>query len=305
MSWQARLLNIWLRATEKPFLTRAKTARALRVSFDLKARLFFHAPFGTRKKTQTLADRPALFVTPRGVTPRRVILHFHGGAHVFGSPQAYSAMLANLARRAEAVAILPQYPLAPEHSFPQAPDHCLATYRAVLAMGYDPADVIIGGDSAGGNLALSVLVALLRTGEPLPAGLYGLSPLTDMTFSGRSVVDNADAEVVLPITRISEAAAGYLDGHPGQDPLASPLFADFSGACPVWLTAGDTEILLDDTVRLDRRLRDQGVRTETKIERDLPHVWPLFHNILPEARVTLDALAAWCRAQTGAKAATR
>ena len=129
MSWQASLLNRWLRWTEKPFLTKAQSVTVLRRSFEIKARLFFHGPLGLRRRWRDLAGAPALCITPRRAGP--TLLFFHGGAHVFGSPRTQSAMLAALAKRADATAVLPQYPLAPEHPFPAALDHCVATYRGL------------------------------------------------------------------------------------------------------------------------------------------------------------------------------
>jgi acetyl esterase/lipase len=155
--------------------------------------------------------------------------------------------------------------------------------------------VILGGDSAGGGLALALLGEVLRQGLPVPRGCFALSPLTDLTFSGQSLRSNAASDVMLPAGRAAEMAQIYLQGATADDPRASPLFADFTGAPPVWLCAGDTEILLDDTRRMAARLRAQGATVTEIIEHDLPHVWPYFHTLLPEARETLHALAAWIR----------
>ncbi|MEO0766358.1 MAG: alpha/beta hydrolase [Pseudomonadota bacterium] len=305
MSLRARILNPYLRLTEKPFLARASNPVALRRSLEIKSRIFFHGPLGTRRAWHDLAGAPALHITPREMNGGRTLFYIHGGAHVFGSPSTHAAMLAHLAKRTGARAVLPRYPLAPEHPFPAAPDHCLAAYRALLASGVDPAGLIVGGDSAGGNLAFSLLADLCAQGDPLPAGVFALSPLLDLSFSGDSIQTNVARDVVLPSTRLNEAAQAYLNGHVAVDPRASPLFADFTGAPPVWVTVGDTEILLDDSVRLADRLQSQGVTVELKVARDLPHVWPLFHSLIPEAHETLDQLAAWIAAQTGASAPTR
>lgn len=305
MSLLRPVLNQYLRLTEKTFLTRAKDATALRRNLELKARLLFHAPLGTRMAWGTLADGPCLTVMPPRVSGVRKILYFHGGAHVFGSPRTHSAMCAALARRVGASATLVQYPLAPEHSFPVAIDYCVAATRAFLAQADDPTQVILGGDSAGGNLVFAVLADLLRAGDPLPGAVFAFSPLMDLTFSGESFATQEAADVVLPAARLRETARGYLDGHPADDPRASPLFADYHGAPPVWITAGDTEVLRDDSRRIAARLDAQDVDVTYVEEHDLPHVWPLFHNTLPEARHTLDALADWIKAQTGARAATR
>ena len=120
-----------------------------------------------------------------------------------------------------------------------------------------------------------------------------------MTYSGASFQTNAAADVILPAERAAEMAQMYLDGHDAMDPLVSPLFADFAGAPPVWLTVGDTEILLDDTRRLYANMKKQGVDVQMHIEHDLPHVWPIFHHLLPEGRATLDGLAGWINRRAG------
>ncbi|MEO9574827.1 MAG: alpha/beta hydrolase [Lentilitoribacter sp.] len=305
MSLRSRILNPYLRLTEKPFLTRASNPAALRRILEIKSRLFFHSPLGVNRAWHDLAGAPALHITPRETNFGRTLFYIHGGAHVFGSPSTHAAMLSSLAKRVGARAVLPRYPLAPEQPFPAAPDHCLAAYRALLATGVNPAELIVGGDSAGGNLAFALLADLCAGGDPLPAGVFALSPLLDLSSSGDSIRANAARDVILPTSRLKKAAQNYLNGHAAEDPRASPLFADFTGAPPVWLTVGDTEILLDDSVRLAERLKAQRVKVDLTVEQDLPHVWPIFHNLIPEANATLDQLAAWITTQTETSAPTR
>ncbi|KIC50075.1 alpha/beta hydrolase fold domain-containing protein [Tateyamaria sp. ANG-S1] len=302
MSLLRPLLNQYLRLTEKPHLRNAAGPDALRRSFEAKARLFFHAPWSMQLAWDRIAGADVLRAGPRRGQADVTILYFHGGGYVFGSPRTHGAMAAALAHRAGAQAILPRYPLAPEHPFPAALDHAYEVYLACRAAG---GPLVIGGDSAGGGLVLALLGRLLVEGAPLPEAVFAFSPLTDLTFSGDSFRDNAGADVALPAERAGEMAEMYLAGADPTDPLVSPLFADFTGAPPVWITAGDTEILCDDSRGIVQRMRGRGVDVTYVEEHDLPHVWPIFHNTLPEARATLNALAAWIRAQTGARAPTR
>lgn len=283
-------LNAWLRLTEKPRLARETDVLALRHGFESRARLFLHAPLSARFREDTLGDLSCLWIDePR---PGPLILYLHGGAFVMGSPRTHRAMMAWLAREAACPVCLPRYRLAPEAAFPAAPQDALSAYRTVAGC---PGGVVLGGDSAGGGLALVLLAQILDQGLPKPLGLFAFSPLTDLTFSGGSVARNAHADAMLPASRARETAEIYLQGADPTDPRASPLFADFTGAPPVWLTAGDTEILLDDTRRMADTLRHQGADVTERIAHDLPHVWPMFHNILPEARATLRHLARWIR----------
>jgi monoterpene epsilon-lactone hydrolase len=293
MSVVRPVLNAWLRWTEKPYLARLEEPAEIREAFERKAKVYFHAPFGTTWRDLTIGGRPGLEIMPGADGP--TVLYFHGGGYVFGSPATHAAMLAWLCRETGGRAILPDYRKAPEHRFPAAVEDAQAAWLDLLAAGEDPGRIVIGGDSAGGGLALALLGLLLAKRHPLPAGVFAFSPLTDLTYSGESVARNADAEVLLPAARTHELAEMYLGDADPRDPKASPLFATFEGAPPVFLAVGDTEILLDDSIRLADRLQDQGVEVTMEKARDLPHVWPIFHNTLPEARATLRRVAAWIK----------
>ncbi|MEP5732112.1 MAG: alpha/beta hydrolase [Sulfitobacter sp.] len=297
MSLRARLLNIWLRRVEKPAMARLATPRALRRRFQRNARLMFHAPVGTQQQWQILENGArqvkALDVVPRQVSSPMTLLYIHGGGFVFGSPRAYSALAGTLAKALGARVVLPKYRLAPENKFPSAFDDVRCAWDGLCASGISPDKIVIGGDSAGGALALSLLADLVKQGAALPAGVFCFSPLTDMSFSGDSFSENANREAVLPAQRASEMAQMYLDGHASDDPRVSPLRGAYGGAPPVWISVGDTEILRDDARRMVVRLQADGVDVVLQEEQDLPHVWPLFHNMLPESRDTLHAVSAW------------
>ncbi|WP_412506359.1 alpha/beta hydrolase [Roseovarius sp. SYSU LYC5161] len=287
MSLRARMLNTWLRRFERPMLARmpAQPASKMRARFETQARMFFAPPRGTRVMLTTVAGLPALDIGPEGAPP---ILYLHGGAYVFGSPRTHAGLLGRLVARCDARAVLPDYPLAPEHPFPAAPEAVLAAYRDLAAQG----PVILSGDSAGGGLALALLALICREGLPQPLMTFALSPWTDLTLSGDSMTANADTDVLLPPRRIAEARDIYLNGADPTDPRASPLFADFKGATPVHIWAGETEILRDDARRMAERLRGQGVAVTLTREQDLPHVWPIFPAWqLPESATTLDQVA--------------
>ena len=222
-----------------------------------------------------------------------VIFYIHGGGFVFGSPDTHGAMLGALAQRLGAVAVLPYYRLAPEAPFPAAIEDVATAYQALLDSGVSAQNIIVGGDSAGGALAFNLLSRLCAGSGPLPRALFAFSPLTDFLHEGASFRENAAREAVLPAAQAGLMAEMYLAGADPRDPDISPLLASYPKAPPVWITVGSTEILRDDARRMAAHLRDQGVSASLEEEHDLPHVWPIFHNTLPEARVTLDALARW------------
>ncbi|MCC5971838.1 MAG: alpha/beta hydrolase fold domain-containing protein [Pararhodobacter sp.] len=292
MSLRARILRHVLRALARPQIARTATPQDARPRFLRAARLMFRPP---PLSLILPASGPVagLWVQnqPRG---DGVILYLHGGAYVMGAPETHAAMLARLACLSGFPAFLPRYHLAPEHPFPAAFDDALAAWSRLLALGYAPGQIVLGGDSAGGGLALALLGHLCRIGQA-PAGAFAFSPWTDLTFTGDSLRENAARDPLLPAERVAEVRAMILGDPPATapaDPRLSPLFADFPGAPPVQIHVAETEILRDDSLRLQGPLPHADIR----MAGDLPHVWPIFHNILPEARSTLAATADFIRA---------
>ena len=290
MSLRLSALIFWLRQVERPAIVSITDPDKARNRMERQARWFARLPRGTSSTWSGLGGVPALRIAPPD--PRRpgTILFFHGGAYVFGSPRTHAAMLARIAARTGLTAVLPGYRLAPEHPFPAAVDDALTAYRALLETTADP--VVLGGDSAGGGLVLALLARIVALGLPKPALTLALSPWTDLTLSGASLTTNARPESFLPAERLPELRDIYLCGADPADPAASPLLADFTGATPVAIWVGSTEILRDDSRRMVARLQAQGVQaTLTEAPRH-PHVWPMFAPFLPEANATLDDIAA-------------
>lgn len=299
MSIRKHLVNLWLRTVERRRFQNAKTPQRFREMLAFQAKWFFYGPKGTKITKGTLGTIPTLNVTAGEYDPLRVILYFHGGGFVFGSPETHGAMVAQLSARLKARAILPRYRLAPEAVFPAAVDDAMTAWKALIETGIDPQNIVLGGDSAGGALAFGLIAQLSAKGAAMPGAVFGFSPLADLTYSGGSITTNAKREALLPAHRTDELAEMFLAGQPANDPRCSPLFGTFENAPPAWITVGDTEILLDDARRLVEKMRGFGGDVTYVECQDLPHVWPIMHNILPEARETLDDLAAWIRRQQG------
>jgi epsilon-lactone hydrolase len=288
MSLHARILRAILRLTVRPALARARDPARERARFDrLAARLC--PPPRDVGASETSLGRPALRLDPPHAD-EGVLLYFHGGAYLTGSPRTHAGLVGALARRARIAALLPKYRLGPEVGAPAAFDDALACGGALRAQACPARRIVIGGDSAGGGLALALLSHLCRTGTP-PAGAFAFSPWTDLTLSGGSLEANADRDHYLPFRRLSEARDMVLQGFDPADPRVSPLFADFPDAPPVLIHVAETEILRDDALRMATALPGAEIR----LAGDLPHVWPFFHAVLPEARATLDETAAFIR----------
>jgi len=291
VSLRARVLRAVLRRSVLPALARARDPMRERARFDAWASRLCPPPRGVGV-TETALGPPALRLDPpdKGAGAG-VILYFHGGAYLTGSPRSHAGLVGALVARAGIPALLPRYRLAPEHPAPAAFDDAVAAWQALVAQGVAPGRVVLGGDSAGGGLALALLSHLCRAGMA-PAGAFAFAPWTDLTLSGASLCENAARDQYLPAQRLAEARDMVLQGQAPDDPRVSPLFAAFPGAPPVQIHVAATEILRDDALRMAGPLPRADIRQAG----DLAHVWPFFHAFLPEARATLDQTAAFVRA---------
>jgi len=218
---------------------------------------------------------------------RRTIVHLHGGGFRLGHPRGWTGFASRLGMAAGARVIVPDYRLAPEHPFPCALHDVAAVYDALSRE--RSGALLIGGDSAGGGLALSLAVAA-RGHAPAAAGVILISPWLDLTITAETYESCAGSDRMFPRELATNAANQYLQGQAADDPLASPLFADLAGLPPVLLFAGGAEVLLGDGIALARRLALAGVTVESHFVAGMQHVWPTLSPDLPESRAALDAM---------------
>lgn len=292
MSRALDLLVTGLRHVARPRLLSVKEPQVARAEFERMARLAFRSP----PHLCHIKDRAGLDRIQCGrCAPGKIVLFIHGGGYIAGSPKSYAAMLGRLSLLSGLEICAPDYPLAPEHPAPAAFDAAVAAWEHLIASGYAPADVVLGGDSAGGGAALALLSHLCRKGTP-PAALFAMSPWCDLTLSGDSLTRNADRDPFLPAARIRELVSYVLPpGMEAADPRISPLFADFPDCPPVLLHYGETEILFDDCRRMAARLRASGAEVSEDVHPTAPHVWHLFDGWIPEARRSLCDIAYFAR----------
>jgi len=220
--------------------------------------------------------------------PRSAVLYIHGGGFTLGSSAGVLPFLTELAARLGAAAFAPDYRMAPEHPFPAAPDDCFAAYRGLLEEGFAPADILLAGESAGGNLAPALLARLKRLGKPLPRKMILFSPAADLTMTAPSLKANVGKDRFFPNGLGS--ADYYCDPKDQRNPEASPLFADFAGFPDTYLCADDTEVLCSDTLALAARMHAAGVRVRAHLYHGLIHGFPLEVPDIPESREVYEEI---------------
>lgn len=241
----------------------------------------------------------AEWVTAEGAADSRVVLYFHGGGYIIGSPRTHRAMMAHLSKAAQARVLALDYRLAPEHPFPAPVEDAVAAYRWLLGEGYDPARIALGGDSAGGGLTVAALVQMRYLGLPSAAAGVCVSPWVDMEGLGESMETRAEADPMVMREGLLLSAKTYLGGADPRAPLAAPLYADLRGLPPLLIQVGDAEVLLDDSTRLAGVAREAGVEVRMDVWDDMIHVWHVFAPILPEARQAIAQAGEFIRKHTG------
>ncbi len=294
MSRRLTILNFVLRLFERRALARLQQPAKIRRRMHRQTALFFRPPRRTPISPERLAHgQNSVSALKIGDGERGTLLYLHGGAYVFGSAYTHRKLVAKLAADSGLTAFSVNYRLAPEHPFPAAIDDAFTAYNALLGRGISASTITLAGDSAGGGLALALLHRILAAGLPKPRNLVAFSPFTDQSLQSASLTDNAEFEVMLPATRMPEVRDMYLASD-FKNPLASPLFGNFTGAPPVFLSVGTKEILRDDTLAIAAKLRAQNTSVTVDIRENTPHVWPFFHGLLlPEANATLKRVQAF------------
>ena len=247
----------------------------------------YPVPPDVRVDTVDAGGVRAEWTTTPGAHADRVLVFLHGGGYISGSLASHRHSVARMGREARARTLALDYRLAPEHPFPSALDDALGGYRFLRATGIEPGAIAIVGESAGGGLALALLLRLREGGETLPACLWLCSPWVDLALTGASLTTKAEVGPLLQEPYLAELAKAYLNGTDPRDPLASPLYADLRGLPPTLVQVGSAETLLDDAVRIAGAAGAADVPTTLRIWPHMIHAWHLFHPQLAEGRAAL------------------
>jgi len=299
-SWQADLLNLNLSLSMKPLLKYVGSIEQIRkvVNFSDSYLGKVAVPRKTLRQPVSIpgAEFEAEWVSVEDTAPERFLLYLPGGAYIIRTPNMHTAMVSRLCKCANARALMTYYRLAPEYPFPACLDDAILAYRWMLDQGIDPERIAIAGDSAGGGLTLSTLLAIKELKLPMPGCAYMLSPLLDISDHAPSRWKNSLSDTALPAPqkRAINPRPMYLGDNDMDNPMVSPINGDFSGLPPLYVQVSDSEMLLDDSLRLARRGHTHDVEVHVDIWHKVPHVWQAF-GFLPESNEALEKAARFLR----------
>lgn len=289
ISLRSRIIIWFMRRFLRPMLkwtVHGSFDRIARVQLFLAARTCKNS-YGLPLDYCVIGRVPGHVVGKLTDTDKTALLYIHGGAFIIPAvPETHVSMMARWCKDLDAVGFMVDYRLAPFNKFPAALDDCERAYRALLDLGFKPDRIVIAGESAGGNLTLGVLQRIRKQGWPMPACAIPISPATEMgrMHAPPSRALKLHSDPLLPMASLQRVDEMYAGDWDASDPELSPLYADVTGFPPMYLLASDSEVLLDDTVLLARRMREAGIEAQLEVWPALPHAFPLFENVFPEVR---------------------
>jgi acetyl esterase/lipase len=247
-------------------------------------------------REETVGGVPGIWTLPIGADASKVLLYTHGGGFAVGSASSHRKLAGHVAKALGATSFVLDYRRAPEHPHPAQVEDGVAVFDALLERGIRPEDVTTIGDSAGGNLAVAIPLALREQGKALPGSVIAFSPWLDMENKGETLASNAATDALITVELLSGMIAGVLgDAVDPTTPLANPLYADFTGFPRLYMNAGGAEALVDNATRLDEKARAAGVDVTLSVVPGMQHVFPFLAGRAPEADAEIAAIARWYR----------
>lgn len=278
-------------------LSRINKLRAGLPIFEKIIKIMSHMPEEVKKNEIALGGINTFHFRPKDHSGK-TILYIHGGAWIYGAIYSYHLFCAHLAEATHADVNLIEYRLCPENPFPDPLDDCFTAYKALLDQGYPPEEITLSGDSAGGNIALGLLLKLKMEKVPLPGAVVLISPLTNMNLPYKSFSMLQDVDPVLAVQNRAIVDFCYAREESLDNPLISPVLGDLSGLPPMLILVGGKEMLLDDSVMFAKAAKEAGVSVTLDLVDHMFHSYPVFYDILDEAKVAMGKMALFIKEHT-------
>lgn len=234
----------------------------------------------------------ARFLPPQNKYAYKVVLYLHGGGYTCGSIKSHAGLIGKLALETGIPHIAINYRLAPEHQYPAALDDAIKAYQWLLEFQrFNPKDIIIMGDSAGGGLTLATLLKIKELELPYPLTAVALSPWTDLTVTGDSALNNPERDPILDVAKAREWAKWYAGAEDLKNPFISPLYGNFHGLPPMLIHVGTEEILRSDAIQMTNAAKLKQVDVTLYKAEEMSHVWHFFWQYLPEAKEAIQHIS--------------
>jgi len=246
-------------------------------------------PAGVRFETVNMGGVPATLVTPDELKTDAVLMYIHGGAYIVGRPDGYHGIGGNYAKMLGARVYMPDYRLAPEHQFPAPIDDTLRAYEWLLEQNIANSKIAFAGESAGGAMVVSVMVAAKSKGLPLPAVGSSISPWANLEHTGASMSNREGLDPLNSKPVLDILARAFLGDTLANHPLASPVFADVTGLPPILVQIGENELMLSDAMRLANHLAENRVRVNLEVWPGMFHAWHFYAGMLAEGQQALES----------------
>jgi acetyl esterase/lipase len=234
---------------------------------------------------------PGQVASPDVLKTDAIVVYIHGGAYIVGGPDGYHGISGNLAKMLGAKVFLPDYRLAPEHPFPTAIDDTLRFYKGLLDAGHPASRIVFAGESAGGAMTVTAMVAARNAGVPLPAGGVAISPWANLEHTGISMTNRETIDPLNSKAGLVFLARVFLQGALPNHPMASPVFADVTGLPPIMVQMGEAELMLTDGMRLAAHLAENRVRMTLEVWPHMFHAWHFVGTLQLEAQQAMESAA--------------
>ncbi|WP_426245402.1 alpha/beta hydrolase [Nocardioides sp. LHG3406-4] len=265
----------------------------LRIVFDDWQRATAEPTDVTYEHTE-IGGVPGIRVSPAGADPARMLVLMHGGGFALGSSASHRKLTGHLAKACGVTAFVADFRLAPEHPYPAAVEDGLAIIDALVADGLPVKDITLAGDSAGANLAISIVLRLMSADRELPTSVIAMSPWLNMENTGATLDTNDATDFLIAREGLQANIDRYLSGGADPtDPFVNPLYADLTGFPRLYINAGSVESLLDDAVRLNLLAEKCGVDVTFTVGEGQQHVYPFLAGRHPVADDEIARIGAW------------
>jgi acetyl esterase/lipase len=296
-SYKSQIFNFLIRNSyllrgrlKKETFTMATSIEKFREDCEKGAARYAKIPQNIQRKEQTIDGIKSEWLIPAEANPEKLILYVHGGGYVSGSCNDHRGFVSKFAQYTGVTTLIFEYRLAPEHTFPAALDDSVRIYKWLLASGYQPENILIAGESAGGGLCLATLLALKEKNITLPVAAVAISPWTDLTCSGESY-KTKNRFSPAPLNSWNVFSNHYCGSTPANHPLISPLFGDLKGLPPVFINSGVHDELFDDGEKFSLKAKDAGVDVTFREGIGMLHCYPLLAPMFPEATEAMNEIA--------------